>query len=231
MTDAMKVLAVLPDTAVSREIEPYLSRSHLQVTRVESGLKSLSLLSGTAFDLIVVQDPLPDLGLETFLSVLGEPDCASGESPTLILTRDARLDALERFLDGRRVQACCVDVPGDTVQRALTELVGIALRAGARLLVQTEIRVRDATMQRACQTVNISETGILIRTPRPLPTGTEIAFTLDLPDGTGRIAGTGTVVRQTVPEVERLSGLGLRILRLEGDGRQRLAAFVRSQMS
>ena len=204
-----------------------MSRSSLDVKHVRSGQHALTLaydVAGIA-GAFLTQHPLADLDLGELLSGLRSGTSKSCGSPVLILTRDARLDPLSEFLDGVGVQACCIDVAPEQIERALIELVGLAVRVDARVLVEMKVDLEEGPVQDVCRAVNISESGLLIRSSQPPPLGLEIAMCLHLDEGSEPVSVIGEVVRHTRPK-ERVQGAGLRLLRYEPGHRERLAAFI-----
>lgn len=226
MSDRLNVLVILASDVVFDQIRPFVSRSNVEITRVNSGQHALSVSQGSAFDLILVQHPLPDIEFSEFFRTLRSPGTACAQSPMLILTRDDRLESVVEYLDGDLAQACCIDAAPEQVQMALTELVGVAMRAKARLGVELSARLDRGSIQLFCQTVNVSEAGMLIRIGRPLPLDTRVKITLSLPEEDEPIEAIGQVLRHTVPGLDPVDGIAIRFLDFEDDGQLRLAGFV-----
>ncbi len=226
MSEQLNVLVAIASEAVFDLIRPLVSRSNVELMRVGSGQHALTLSEQSSYDLVVVQNPLPDLGFKEFLETIRAPESACDQSPVLILTREDRLDSITPHLDGVSAQACCVDAAPEQIQLALTELIGVAMRAKARLGVELKARVEQGSIQIFCQTVNVSEAGLLIRSGRQLPLRTKVDLALSLPDDSKSIEATGEVLRHTSAEVDSVRGLAIRFLGFEEDGRQRMAEFV-----
>lgn len=226
MSERLTVLLALASEVVFDQIQPLVSRSNVEITRVHSGQHALTLARSTSYDLILVQHPLPDLEFPEFAKSIRDLESACGESPMLILTRDDRLDSVVAFLDGDLAQACCVDAAPEQIQMALTELIGVAMRAKARLGVELAARLEQGSIQLFCQTVNVSEAGILIRTGRSLPLKTKVRLILSLPDESEPIEATGEVLRHTTPGIDPVEGVAIRFLEFADGGRLRLADFV-----
>jgi c-di-GMP-binding flagellar brake protein YcgR len=112
-------------------------------------------------------------------------------------------------------------------------------RTGVRVMVQLDTTVDDGKMARLYQTQNLSSSGMLLRTRKPLPVGTvvEVQFLFRgnpiltrtrLPGGYGFVEGRAVVVRHTHPIKERFRGMGLRFTALEERGREALVEFLDS---
>jgi hypothetical protein len=70
---------------------------------------------------------------------------------------------------------------------------------------------------------------MLIRGRWEVEVGAPLTFEVTLPGHTSPISGTAEVVRATTREREGLTGFGIQFVRFDGDGEQRIAAFVASR--
>lgn len=226
MSERLAILVTLASEVVFDQIQPFVSRSNVDVTRVHSGQHALTLSEGSTYDLILVQNPLPDLDFAEFFKTIRAPESPCAQTPMLILTRDDRLESVAAYLDGALAQACCIDEAPEQIQLALTELVGVAMRAKARLGLELSARLEQGSIQIFCQTVNVSEAGLLIHHQRPLPLKTKVQLTLSLPDESEPIVAIGEVVRHTVPGIDPVEGNAIRFLGFEEGHLLRLADFV-----
>jgi hypothetical protein len=107
-------------------------------------------------------------------------------------------------------------------------------------MVQLDATVDDGRVARMYHTQNLSQSGMLLRTPKPLPVGTSVAvqflFPGDpvlsksaLPGGYGFVEGKAKVVRHTHPAREGIKGMAIEFLQLESSGLQRLGEFLQFQ--
>lgn len=231
MSATFQILVAVSSDRVFKQFEPLMSRSDLRVIRVRSGQQALTLAQGVNFDLVVCQHPFGDIGFEEFHSRLRAAGGASNESPALVVTRDDRKDELVESLEADDSRLFCVDLQPENMSRSLTELIGVAVRASSRLLVETHVDCDGSSADRVFQTANISESGLLLRSQRPLPIGFRTEFSLSLPESENPIRGIAEVVRHTDPDCELCQGMGVRLLRIEDNGRQRLAQFIRLHLS
>ena len=112
-----------------------------------------------------------------------------------------------------------------------------ASRRAVRLMVQLDATIDDGKIARMCQTENLSKSGMLVRTPAPLPVGTKVAIQFlfrgdpaltqdELPGGYAFVEGEAMVVRHTRPGKEQAAGMGLQFLQLEEHGRKLLTRFL-----
>ena len=231
MATFTQILAAIKSEGVFTQFEPLMSRSDLSLTRVRSGQHALTLASDMSYELIIGQHPLSDLEFSEFHSTLRAKECASCRAPLLVLTRDHRLDALMESMNDDDAQLFCIDLAPEQVEKALNEILGVAVRVHSRLLVETSLDCTSEAARHVFQTVDISESGLLMRSENPLPLGSRIHFALSLPESNEPIRGIAEVIRHTRTEVERIDGTALRFLRLESQGRTELADFVRRQIA
>ena len=67
---------------------------------------------------------------------------------------------------------------------------------------------------------------MLLRGDDELDPGTRFSFFFGIPDGRRLVEGTGEVVRRTNPTREGTAGLGVRFVRIAGEGEEQLESFV-----
>lgn len=106
----------------------------------------------------------------------------------------------------------------------------MAQRKTSRLLVQLQLAVETGNLLRACQTSNVSESGMLIHTSRRAPVGSEVEVTFHLPGDPRPIDGAVKVVRHTSPGTEQTQGMGVTFVRLPEGARERLRDYVQGRM-
>jgi uncharacterized protein (TIGR02266 family) len=221
----MNILIALPSEVAFDQLQPLVSRTEVEISRVFDGPSAMTMAVGSRFDLLVVGHPMPNIEFADFFRRVRSPESACCRAPTLILTRSDSSDVVAEYLDDL-ARSCPIDAPTEQIQALLAELIGVALRAKARLAVELSARLENESLQLYCQTVNVSEGGMFIRSRRALPLGTEVQLTLSLPGEPESIKAVGEVLRQTTSGADSIEGLAIRFVEVEGDGRTRLANFV-----
>lgn len=228
MTAAVpNLLVLLPDRRRGRNLEPMLAGGKFEVHRAPTAHSVEVLARYLAFDLIVVGYPLAAMSIADLAGRLRRGGSASARTPLLVLAEPADVAETRRELRSN-VRVESAETPSDELRAVLGELLGIARRAPARVLV----RLRAAgdgreSVARVCQTQNISTSGMLVRTKRPPPVGTRVRVELSLPDDPQPIRADAEVVRHTEPRSETASGFGVRFLSFDREGSDRLRAHVR----
>ena len=228
MRQSQRILAVVNDRALFDKVAHPLGRSSLEVNRVPSGAGALILVGNLKYDLILVEAPLPDLDLAQFIAAVRTIDSPCSASAVMVLAQTAEAADLSATLgEDVTVLAAKADVPElhSTISRAL----GVAVRARSRVVVQIEAALDEGPFQRVGQSANLSETGLLLTGTPSLPIGVPVKLTLELPDDPHPLRLAGEVVRHATPEVDDLSGIGVRFLDVSNESAERLRKFVLEQ--
>jgi hypothetical protein len=216
----VRILVALASTDVFRRIEPFLSFSHVEVNRAPSGRASLVLMEYHRYDLIIAQYPFLDTTMADYLRVARGESSLCRTTPLFFLTREDWVAELRSQLEDEEIRIFTVETLESRFRTAIAEIVGPATRKEGKLLVRVGLPDDEGTQ--ILQTGDISESGILLVTRNPIPVGTEITLSMDLPNDHRPIRGTAEVVRET----DR--GIGIRFSSLEGDGLGRWLRFVKS---
>ena len=214
------------DDRAYEKLRGALARYPLLVERIPRAASALELVGAVPFHLLVLGYPLDELELGDFLGELRRPGAPSSTAPVVLLAAAADRPAAERFRSRGVAAVVGAEVEAPLLHRAVLEALGVPPRIDVRLLVRLEARLADGQSTVLCQTENLSDSGMLVRSDRRYPPGTEVAFELALPEGAQPVRGRAEVVRQTDAQREKLRGLGLRFLKLDGDGGRRLAVFI-----
>jgi len=101
-------------------------------------------------------------------------------------------------------------------------------RRTPRVPVRMRVEVEEQVPLRSLMSVNISEGGIYLRTPLPLPEHTLLHLAFTLPLDTAQVRAAGIVVR-TSPFDEQLEtepGMGLRFTEISEDSRRMIRNYV-----
>lgn len=227
----LSVLAIVDSPGVFELVRPFLDRSRVAARRILSAAEGLRLCETSAPGLVVTQYPWSGLTPRDFFDRYFISGSASAETPLLVVTREDRAAEIRKYLEGRKARACCIESTDDgQLHQALYELIGISARCEGRLLITAEVDFGDSSVERVFQTVNLSKSGALLQSRKPLDIGVIVPFRLQLPEARPPIRAIGEVVRTSDPALEGIHGIGLRILDFEADGQDRLARFVESRL-
>lgn len=207
-----------------KELLPLLSRSLLDVERLASCESALHLTERVALDLILVRYPLPDMALGSFMQQVRAAGSPCATTPFVVLADAARLPEIRALLPGGGRDALDVSEPAKVLAH-VAALLKLAPRADVRVPVKLQVRLGgEPPLQ--CETENVSEKGLLLRSEEQLPLGTRVAFELTLPGERLPIQGEAEVARHAETDVEQVRGMGLKVVLVKGDGTARLRRFV-----
>lgn len=226
-----RILAVVTDLALFRKLEDLFRRASFEVNRVPSGAGALVLIGNVKYSLIVAGMPLPDLGLKEFLSSLRAIDSESGGSPIVILAPEADVPALSKALHSDLLRVVSETAAEGDLQRAVSEVLGVAARTSTRLLVEMEVGLEGSPQRRLVQTQNLSETGMLLRASAAPPVGTPVQLSFRLPDDDHPMVLEAEIVREAEVNKESVRGFAVRYTRVQPEDLERLREFVNVDIS
>jgi CheY-like chemotaxis protein len=230
MTKSQRILAVVNDRELYEKVAHLLGRSSFEVNRVPSGAGALILVGNLRYDLILVEAPLPDLDLQDFVTAVRTLDSPCAGSAVVALARSEEgLDPRDT-VQGDDFAVLEATADPDEIQKTISKSLGVAVRTATRLLVQLDTHLEEGNFQRKTQTANISETGMLLTGAPPLPLGSQVRLAFELPEDPRPLTMTAEVVRHASPELEKVSGIGVRFLQFETDSGTRLAEFLRCRI-
>ena len=222
---AQRILTIVLSRELFDKLKPFLGRETLDISTATNGKGSLVLLHNLAFSLIVVEHPLPDMDFAELMAEIRGAESRSHESPVLVLTRQDP-EALTAIYDDPLLTFHTLHAEADELLMLTANRLGVAARRASRLLVQIRVELGAAQIMRACQSVNISESGLLLRSERPLPLETEVDLRFSLPYSTRNIQAQGRVVRYTDPDAEGLVGLAVHFDAIGDEDREAIASFI-----
>ena len=174
-----------------------------------------ALVESQVFDAIIVQLPLPGVGLGVLLSSIRAREARCRQAGLVILTPESDIGTVEQLV-GRGVNRVLANTAtAAEVLEALEAVQCVAHRVSIRLPVQLEVTLPAGDTQAFCQTENLSESGMLLRGFQHYPLGTQFSFRLQLP-GTDRcLTGVAEVTRTTDVRRENVEGFGARFVEVE----------------
>ena len=225
---SIRILAVLPHDENVAQLEPFLSRSSMQVVRAESGHEAIAHASDERFDVTLAHLPLPDMQMQKLVENLRLVENPQRTMPLILMGHEADLEpgTLSAAPQVRKVR---LDNDGDELRHAISEALGVAARLAVRIPIRLDVGIESGRTFRYCETRNLSRTGMLISAPQRLPVGLEFSFELILPYSYVSLRGLAEVVRHTGTS-EETAGFGARFLDLAKVDSVRLESFIRSRL-
>jgi hypothetical protein len=197
----------LPDPErgrVDRSLAPYRHR----LTDAPNGDVALRLTGRTHYDALIVSHPLPGSSLGPFVRSIRAPGSPCRTAGLVVVTPQSSRPSAEAWI-GRGVNRV---VALEDVENRLAAVLGPLLRVAPRHALRAAVRLEvvGRGLRRVfCESVNLSESGMLLRVPFSLPPGTDLRFELFLGGANPPVRGGARVVRQTRASVEPFPGIGL----------------------
>ena len=206
------------------QLLPLLSRAHVNVERLAAADGAVQLTKQLKWDLLIVRYPLPDMSIGSFMQSVHEPGSKSDATPILVIADDNRLSEIGAMLPGGAKQVVSVNQPQKIVSEVGARLK-LAPRAEVRLPVRLDVKLAGMPPL-VCQSENLSEHGLLLKTDARYPIGTHAGFEFSLPGERLPVQGEAEIMRHAEPDVEGMKGMGLKVLSFKGDGLARVRRFV-----
>lgn len=207
-------------------IAPMLRRAEFSVHTAEPSPVVFDLVLGTSFELVLVGYPLRELDLDDLIDALRREGSWCKKAALILLAEPDHLDDAVALVDLGVNRAISLDWPEGRLHQAIGDLLDVAPRISLRVLVHLKVEITNQSKRALYQTVNISRTGMLLKGDDALDPGTRFSFFFGIPDGRRLVEGTGEVVRKTNPIREGTAGLGIRFIRIVGEGGEQLESFV-----
>lgn len=174
---------------------------------------------------VLVSYPLWDSSLDDLLAAMGRTLPETQPVPVVILAPENVLFEVAAF-EGRGITVLSEGKEPDELRKSLRGLLGHVNRAHPRFIVRMAVAVGSGAVLRACQSEDISLSGMLIRTSEEFPVGSQVRLEFGLTEDQDPIACQAEVVRYTEPDVERVRGMGVNFLEFEEDGWEILKEFL-----
>lgn len=176
-------------------------------------------------ELLVLVHPLPEHDTVTFWQGLKER-LPVAMPQTVIVAAPEDLFELDALQGGGPLlvnQSQAID----EIESALSNFLRKSPRPDARVMVKVAVELGAGRVLRIAQTVNVSRSGLLIRTQEMFPTGATLDLKMELPGDKDIVEARAVVVRTTDPELEDVRGIGARFVSFRGQDEARFDEFMR----
>lgn len=192
------------------------------VTKPEWATKRLAAATP---ELLILVHPLPGRETVAFWEEL-KASLGSGMPQTVVVASPEDLFDLEP-LQKAGVKVINGNRPPAEVESALSPYLRKSPRPHARVMVKVAVELGAGKILRIAQTVNVSRSGLLIRTQEQFPTGATLDLKLELPGDRDAIEAKAEVVRTADPDIESVRGIGARFVWFRGADEERFEDFMR----
>ena len=225
-----RILTLVPAEGSIARIAPFLSRSQMEITHAETGREAIGLSAQRRFDLTIAALPLPDMSADDLVDGTRSLDEPGRFSPIVLLGEHGELKTA-RDIQTPSLHLVAHEEFDSVFRHVLSEALGVAARLDVRIPIRLEVGIEAGRTFRFCETRNISRSGLLISSSRPLPLKAEFRFELTFPYTLAPLTGLAVVVRQTDARVEGTTGFGARFVRLSEEDDVRIQSFIQNELS
>ena len=221
-----KVLAAGIERGTFEHLAPVLRREAVQVEWVETPEAGVNIAGKHRYD-VILMDAMPcDWPLEKVVRSFRDPASPSRGAAILVLAEPDQVD-VARALRSRGVnRVMLVTDPPEIICDQMASLLEVAPRVQVRLATNVDAALGSTGRELFCQTVNLSATGMLIRTQHRPPLGTPVVFKIGLSEEFGTLNGRGEIVRHATTGQGGIDGVAIRFVSFATDGAQRLQDYL-----
>jgi hypothetical protein len=199
--------------------------------RADDGYGATAVLEQIRFALVVVGYPINEPPLKSLIKSMRWKEAACHRTPLLVVAWPEGLWKAEDYLNRGVNRVIRHDASDREMKRALDELLAVEPRVRYTTLVKIEVPHGGRVESKMAQLDNLSTSGMLIRGPERVRSGTPLPFEMPLSGDPTPIKGVAEVVRSTTREREGVTGFAARFLRIEDDGAVRLERFLERRIS
>ena len=207
-------------------LAPVLDRHKLEVVQVALPENSVELARSERFDLVIFDAEPREVSLGEVVAKIREGLSASRMTSLLVLAEHRNAEAARKLV-GRGVnRVMLVDDSPELIDQQVAELLHIAPRADIRLSTHLRTSVADGTEEVLADVVNISLSGLLVRTDTLFEIGEKVVVSLYPGDRDDPVVAKAEVSRRALAERGGVDGFGIRFLSFAADGELRIGAVV-----
>lgn len=226
-----KILAAGIERGKFEQLAPVLSRDELEVDWVATPEAGVNLASERRYDVVILDAEPVDWTLEEVVRKLREGVSPSRNAAIMVLAEPDRVDAA-RALKTRGVnRVMLISDPPQMICQQMAGLLEVAPRVALRVPMNLQTSLGNRGREIFCQTVNLSATGMLVRTEARPQLGSPVVFQLHLSDSLGAVIGRGEMVRHASRFQGGFDGVGVRFKAFADDGAVRLEQYLRDLAS
>ncbi len=211
-------------------VAPFLARDSFEVDRFPSAVGSFEITNEVKFEALLVRFPLPDMELYEFLQAVRQDSSPNLKSSIVLISPQERQQEANAFVGRGANRVVSLEEADGNIQDIISNLLHVAPRKAARFMAKLEIKFDedDDASSVLCQTENISDTGMLVRTARRYKGGTKVQFEFNLPDDQRPVRGIAQIMRHTMVGRDKVGGVGVRFISFAGDSQRRFQTYIDS---
>ncbi len=221
-----KVLAAGIERSAFEQLAPVLRRDALEVDWVATPEAGVNLAANERYDVVILDAEPSDWSLEEVVRQLRWSTSPSRNAAIMVLAEPDQVDAA-RALKSRGVnRVMLISDPPQMICEQMAGLLEVAPRVALRVPMNLQTALGNRGREIFCQTVNLSTTGMLVRTQARPQLGTPVVFQLHLSEKLGEVIGRGEMVRHATRFQGGFDGVGVRFKSFADDGAVRLQKYL-----
>jgi hypothetical protein len=198
----------------------------VQVDWVATPEAGVSLASEQHFDVVILDAEPADWPLEKVVKAIREGISPSRNAAIMVLAEPDQVDAA-RALKARGVnRVMLISDPPQMICEQMSGLLEVAPRVALRVPMSLQTALGDRGREIFCQTVNLSSSGMLVRTQARPQLGSPVIFQLRLSENLGTVIGRGEMIRHASRFQGGFDGVGVRFKGFAEDGATRLKQYL-----
>jgi hypothetical protein len=209
-----------------RELLPFLASFDMNVHYLPWTEGLAGLLKMREFDAIVLRMPSMRRLLLIVLEALRADDALNRHTGVVLVASPKQLGAARSYVPHGVNRVLSDSEMSAGLRETLVPLLDVAHRFRLRTPIELSAVVDAHPTKAYCHTENLSISGMLVSCSQPLPVGSPVDFSLQVPGENSPIRGTAKVVRLTNPRRENILGMGAAFLSFVENHRSRLRSLL-----
>jgi CheY-like chemotaxis protein len=224
-------LAVALQSEVFESVARVLRANQFHAEFEATATNALETTGLLAFDAILAGYPLPDMPMQAFLDAVRREESPCRSAGLVLLVGQDALEETQRFVGRGANRVLTVEEFMARLPHVLLRLLEVPPRVALRRKLRLEVSLSPSSTHVTCQSENISTTGMLVRTDRSYPIGTQLGFELTLPGDSSPVRGYAVVVRHTMADREPVNGFAVQFASFAGKEKVRFETLLRQLLS
>lgn len=217
---AKKILIVESGITVIPFEETLLLRRDHDVKRASNGKQVLEFFSKERFDLVIIDDRLPDVTIEDLVTkIRSEPN---GKDISIL-----EMSADEQKTPRGVNTLLRKPIESSEFNEVCRKLLQVESRRESRLLVYVQVQGFIQSNFFLCNSRNLSSSGILILTTKHLKMGDNVQLQVTLPREKEKVKAFARVVREAQEIDSRLNAYGLNFTEITEKDKERIRRFLK----
>jgi hypothetical protein len=225
-SSSRRLLAFGLTSAELERLRSVLDEPGCEVELAPTWTGGLERVKSRPYSVVLARYPAPGAALPDLVAALRDPGSPCLACGAVILAEPDSLREVGELVGLGINKVVSLLEHADVLKCVLMRLESVAAPDGERIQIRLEIEARVGEAWRRWRTGNVSLRGLLVETPEPVKLAATMRFRLHVPAEARPVEGELKVIRLTDVGHETVRGFGARFVRLDGDGRSRLAAFV-----